>query len=77
VNEKIIAIRASRRPGGRHPDASGRSAGRHAPLWTRRRPASGARYKKIINAIFVDGQLDECDLTLRDLHIIANSFVRF
>ncbi len=32
--------------------------------------------QKIINAIFVDGQLDECDLTLRDLHIIANSFVR-
>jgi hypothetical protein len=24
----------------------------------------------------VDAQLDECDLTLRDLHIIANSFVR-
>jgi len=32
--------------------------------------------QKIINAIFVDAQLDECDLTLRDLHIIANSFVR-
>lgn len=32
--------------------------------------------QKIINAIFVDGQLDQCDLTLRDLHIIANSFVR-
>jgi hypothetical protein len=32
--------------------------------------------QKIINLIFVDGQLDECDLTLRDLHIIANSFVR-
>jgi hypothetical protein len=32
--------------------------------------------QKIINAIFVDGQLDECDLTLRDLHIIANNFVR-
>jgi len=32
--------------------------------------------QKIINAIFVDGQLDECDLTLRDLHVIANSFVR-
>ncbi|HTX55383.1 MAG TPA: HDIG domain-containing protein [Candidatus Baltobacteraceae bacterium] len=32
--------------------------------------------QKIINSIFVDGQLDECDLTLRDLHIIANSFVR-
>ena len=32
--------------------------------------------QKIINAIFVDGQLDECDLTLRDLHRIANSFAR-
>lgn len=32
--------------------------------------------QKVINSIFVDGQLDECDLTLRDLHIIANSFVR-
>ncbi len=32
--------------------------------------------QKVINAIFVDAQLDECDLTLRDLHIIANSFVR-
>jgi len=29
-----------------------------------------------INGIFVDGQLDECDLTLRDLHLIAKSFVR-
>ncbi len=32
--------------------------------------------QKLINGIFVDGQLDECDLTLRDLHLIANSFVR-
>lgn len=32
--------------------------------------------QKIINGIFADGQLDECDLTLRDLHLIANSFVR-
>ena len=32
--------------------------------------------QKIINGIFVDGQLDECDLTLRDLHLIANGFVR-
>ena len=32
--------------------------------------------QKIINGIFVDGQLDECDLTLRDLHRIANSFSR-
>ena len=32
--------------------------------------------QKIINGIFVEGQLDECDLTLRDLHLIANSFAR-
>jgi putative nucleotidyltransferase with HDIG domain len=32
--------------------------------------------QKLINGIFVDGQFDECDLTLRDLHLIANSFVR-
>ena len=32
--------------------------------------------QKIINGIFVDGQLDECDLTLRSLHLISNSFVR-
>jgi putative nucleotidyltransferase with HDIG domain len=32
--------------------------------------------QKIINMIFVDGQLDECELTLRDLHRIANSFSR-
>ena len=32
--------------------------------------------QKLINSIFVDGQLDECDLTLRDLHHIANSFAR-
>jgi putative nucleotidyltransferase with HDIG domain len=32
--------------------------------------------QKLINGIFVDGQLDECDLTLRDLHRIANSFAR-
>lgn len=32
--------------------------------------------EKIINEKFVDGQLDECDLTLKDLHKIINSFVR-
>jgi putative nucleotidyltransferase with HDIG domain len=32
--------------------------------------------QKLINSAFVDGQFDECDLTLRDLHLIANSFVR-
>ncbi|WP_020675498.1 HD family phosphohydrolase [Geopsychrobacter electrodiphilus] len=30
--------------------------------------------KKLINNIFIDGQLEECDLTLKDLHLIARSF---
>ena len=30
--------------------------------------------QKIINNIFIDGQLDECELTLKDLNCIANSF---
>ena len=32
--------------------------------------------QKIINNIFIDGQLDECELTLKDLHGIARSFNR-
>ena len=32
--------------------------------------------QKIINGIFIDGQLDECELTLKNLHAIANSFNR-
>lgn len=32
--------------------------------------------QKIINNIFTDGQLDECELTLKDLHNIAKSFNR-
>lgn len=32
--------------------------------------------QKIINNIFIDGQLDECELTLKDLHQIARSFNR-
>ncbi|MFO7577747.1 MAG: HDIG domain-containing protein [Pelovirga sp.] len=32
--------------------------------------------KKLINNIFIDGQLNECDLTLRDLNQIAKSFTR-
>lgn len=32
--------------------------------------------RKIINDKFIDGQLDECDLTLRDLYKIQESFVR-
>lgn len=30
--------------------------------------------QKMINGIFSDGQLDDCELTLRDLHSIAKSF---
>ncbi|MEE8547242.1 MAG: HD family phosphohydrolase, partial [bacterium] len=30
--------------------------------------------QKIINEIFIDGQLDEANLTLKDLHRIARSF---
>lgn len=32
--------------------------------------------EKLINMHFVDGQLDECDLTLKDLHLIAEAFVK-
>jgi len=32
--------------------------------------------QKIINNKFIDGQLDECDLTLKDLNKISESFVR-
>jgi putative nucleotidyltransferase with HDIG domain len=32
--------------------------------------------KKVINNKFVDEQMDECDLTLKDIHKIAESFVR-
>ncbi len=32
--------------------------------------------QKIVNRIFTDGQLDECELTLKDLHSITNSFNR-
>lgn len=32
--------------------------------------------KKIVNNKFIDGQLDDCDLTLKDMHKIAESFVR-
>lgn len=35
-----------------------------------------ALVQKMINVIFSEGQLDECDLTLRDLHVIAESFTR-
>ena len=32
--------------------------------------------QKLINNIFIDGQLDECDLTLKDINLIAKSFNR-
>ncbi len=32
--------------------------------------------QKMINLIFSEGQLDACDLTLRDLHLIGESFTR-
>jgi putative nucleotidyltransferase with HDIG domain len=35
-----------------------------------------ALVQKMINLIFSEGQLDECDLTLKDLHLIAESFTR-
>ncbi len=34
-----------------------------------------ALVQKLINQVFSEGQLDECDLTLKDLNLIANSFV--
>lgn len=36
----------------------------------------GNMVKKVINDIYHDGQLDECDLTLKDLNQIAENFVR-
>ncbi|MBT3387481.1 MAG: HDIG domain-containing protein [Desulfobacula sp.] len=41
------------------------------------RPTSAriqGRVKELINEIFADGQLEECELTLKDLHQIAKSF---
>jgi cyclic-di-AMP phosphodiesterase PgpH len=41
------------------------------------RPTSAriqGRVKELINDIFADGQLEECELTLKDLHQIAKSF---
>jgi putative nucleotidyltransferase with HDIG domain len=39
-------------------------------------PKLQALVQKLINLIFSEGQLDECDLTLKDLNLIAQSFVR-
>ena len=38
-------------------------------------PRLQAQVQKIINMIFAEGQLDECDLTLKDLTLIAQSFL--
>lgn len=38
-------------------------------------PAIRTLVRKVINEKFIDGQLDECDLTLKDLHKIQESFV--
>ena len=35
-----------------------------------------AQVEKLVNVHFVDGQLDECELTLKDLHMIVDSFVK-
>ncbi|HCU23902.1 MAG TPA: hypothetical protein DF383_02705 [Deltaproteobacteria bacterium] len=35
-----------------------------------------AMVQRIINKNFTEAQLDECDMTLKDLHLIAESFVR-
>ena len=35
-----------------------------------------ALVQKMINVIFSEGQLDECELTLKDLNLIAQSFLR-
>ncbi|HEX8824282.1 MAG TPA: HDIG domain-containing protein [Archangium sp.] len=38
-------------------------------------PRLHTQVQKMINLIFSEGQLDECDLTLRDLNLIAQSFL--
>lgn len=48
-----------------------------AAMRTLDRPTSSriqGRVQELINAIFADGQLEECELTLKDLHQIAKSF---
>ncbi|MBF0203317.1 MAG: HDIG domain-containing protein [Desulfamplus sp.] len=50
-----------------------------AALRTLERPTSSriqGRVQELINAIFLDGQLEECELTLKDLHQIATSFTK-
>jgi putative nucleotidyltransferase with HDIG domain len=50
-------------------EASSRSMAEPTPV------ALQALVQKIINVVFSEGQLDECDLTLRDLNLIAQSFL--
>ncbi len=38
-------------------------------------PKLQAQVQKMINLIFAEGQLDECELTLKDLHLISSSFL--
>ncbi|MCO4770883.1 MAG: HDIG domain-containing protein [Deltaproteobacteria bacterium] len=45
-------------------------------LKTHTQGAITARVEKIVNKCVVDGQLDECPLTLRDLHIASETFVK-
>lgn len=51
-------------------EAACRALPEHAPA------KLSAAVRRIINNKFIDGQLDECDLTLRDLERIAEAFVR-
>ncbi len=36
----------------------------------------GEVVRRVVNNKFIDGQLDECDLTLKDLHRISDTFIR-
>ena len=45
-------------------------------LKTHSQGAISARVEKIMNKCVADGQLDECPLTLRDLHIASDTFVQ-
>ncbi|MBT7630639.1 MAG: HDIG domain-containing protein [Desulfobacula sp.] len=49
-------------------EAAGRALERPTPARIQ------GRVKELINDIFADGQLEECELTLKDLHQIAKSF---
>jgi membrane-associated HD superfamily phosphohydrolase len=36
----------------------------------------GELVTRIVNRAYLDGQLDDCDMTLRDLHAVGQSFTR-